>query len=168
MKANLVQTAIIDAEEMLTNGVAVDKILAHLVRTAEYIIGDDSVSSILILDKEGLLRNGSSPKLPFDYLRAIDGLKPSPNVGTCAAAAATGSIIITPDFHADDKWAELKHLPLALGFSSAWSVPIKTKDGKVLGTFGTYFRNKKSPNQTQIDAVSSLAVTAAKALVYQS
>ena len=164
MKTNFIESALHDATEMLTNGVAIPQILTHLVHTAESVIGDESVSSILVLDKDGLLRNGASPHLPHDYLTAIDGLKPSPNVGTCAAAAATGSLVITSDFYADDKWAELRHLPLALGFFSAWSVPIKTKEGKILGTFGTYFRQKRTPRQADIDAVTSLAVVAAEAL----
>ena len=164
MKSTIIESAVSDATEMLSNGVAVPQILTHLVHTAERVIGEESVSSILVLDKDGLLRNGASPHLPYDYLTAIDGLKPSPDIGTCAVAAATGSLVITPDFHADDKWAELRHLPLALGFHSAWSVPIKSKEGKVLGTFGTYFREKRTPRQSDIDAVSSLAVVAAEAL----
>jgi GAF domain-containing protein len=164
MSSTLVDSAVTDATNMLSNGVAVQKILTHLVNTAERVIGDESVSSILVLDKDGLLRNGASPQLPVDYLSAIDGLKPSPNVGTCAAAAATGLMVITPDFYADDKWAELRHLPMALGFFSAWSVPIVSLDGKVLGTFGTYFRDKRAPLQPDIDAVSTLAVAAAKVL----
>ena len=164
MKSTIIESAVSDATEMLSNGVAVPQILTHLVHTAERVIGEESVSSILVLDKDGLLRNGASPHLPYDYLTAIDGLKPSPDIGTCAAAAATGSLVITPDFHADDKWGELRHLPLALGFHSAWSVPIKSKEGKVLGTFGTYFREKRTPRQSDIDAVSSLAVVAAEAL----
>lgn len=164
MRHNVIESALNDATEMLSNGVAVPQILTHLVHTAESVIGEESVSSILVLDKDGLLRNGASPHLPDDYLTAIDGLKPSANVGTCAAAAATGSLVITSDFYADDKWAELRHLPLALGFNSAWSVPIKTKEGKVLGTFGTYFREKRSPRQADIEAVTSLAVVAAEAL----
>ena len=164
MRPDVVESSVNDAMEMLASGVAIHQILTHLVHTAEKVIGEESVSSILVLDKDGLLRNGASPHLPYDYLTAIDGLKPSPNVGTCAAAAATGSLVITPDFYADDKWAELRHLPLALGFFSAWSVPIKTKEGKILGTFGTYFRQKRQPRQTDIDAVSSLAEVAAEAL----
>lgn len=73
----------------------------------------------LVLDEEGLLRNAASPDLPLDYLNAIDRLKPDAKVGTCAAAAATGCVVITPDFRADDKWAELRHLPLSLGFVGA-------------------------------------------------
>jgi len=112
----------------------------------------------------GLLRNSASPNLPGDYLKAIDRLRPNPNVGTCAAAAATGCVVITPDFHADEKWAELRHLPLALGFVSAWSMPIKSSNGYVLGTFGTYFRESRQPTKNELEAVQRLAVAAARTL----
>ena len=122
------------------------------------------MASVLVLDHNGLLRNGASPNLPADYLDAIDRLKPDAHVGTCAAAAATGEVVITPDFSADEKWAELRHLPLALGFLSAWSLPIKAADGRVLGTFGTYFRERRAPTQEEREAVGRLASAAAAAI----
>lgn len=152
------------AMQMLEGGDQKQKILAHLASAAEKISGSDAVSSILVLDENGLLRNGASPRLPHDYLQAIDGLKPHPRVGTCAAAAATGSMIVTTDFCADDKWAELRHLPLALGFVGAWSMPIKNDSGKVLGTFGTYYRQKRQPSPEEINGVQILAGAAAKVL----
>ncbi len=153
MTKSFIEDAVQQAMQMIENGIPPHKILTHLVTTAETVAGGDAVSSILVLDKNGLLRNGASPRLPYDYLSAIDGLKPDPNVGTCAAAAATGSMVITLDFYADDKWAELRHLPLALGFAGAWSMPIKNPTGKVLGTFGTYFREKREPSQTEINGI---------------
>lgn len=137
------------------------KALADLAAAGELSAGPGSVVSILLLDKDGLLRNGSSPNLPPDYLKAIDRLKPSPDLGTCAAAAATGSVVITPDFLADDKWAELRHLSLALGFAGAWSMPIKSSDGTVLGTFGTYFRERREPSPEEREVVERLAAAAA-------
>jgi GAF domain-containing protein len=123
------------------------------------------VSSVLVLDDAGLLRNGASPNLPADYLRAIDGLKPDAAVGTCAAAAATGVAVVTPSFLADDKWAELRHLPLAIGFAGAWTMPIKSvRDGRVLGTFGTYYRDVRRPSMAEVEAVAALAATAARVL----
>src|SRR6476646_4662821 len=90
------------AVEMLERGAGPREILPVLVRAAERANGGGSVSSILLLDQHGLLRNGASPGLPDDYLHAIDGLRPDPMVGTCAAAAATGSPVLTPDFRADE------------------------------------------------------------------
>lgn len=164
MEQEFIETSAVEAMEMLENGVSKQDILALLVGVAERVAGGDAVSSILVLDQHGLLRNGSSPQLPADYLKAIDGLKPNPNVGTCAAVAATGNMVITPDFRADSKWAELKHLPLALGFNSAWSVPIKNLGGTVLGTFGTYFRECRKPSQNEIASVQRLAAPAAEVL----
>lgn len=162
MIMRVVDRAVQDAMEMQRKGVPQNKILAGLVAAAEHLTGGGAVSSILLLDKQGLLRNGASPQLPHDYLNAIDGLKPHPKVGTCAAAAATGSMVVTLDFMADDKWAELRHLPTALGFTGAWSMPIKNAEGKVLGTFGTYFREKREPSPAEIIAIKLLAETAAR------
>lgn len=149
---------------MLEHGAPREQVLRLLVNAAELVAGEDSVCSILMVDQEGLLRNASSPGLPADYLAAIDRLKPDAKVGTCAAAAATGAVVVTRDFLADDKWAELKHLPLALGFVGAWSMPIKAEDGRVLGTLGTYFRRKRSPTADEMESVELLAGVAGVAL----
>ena len=138
--------------------------LTRLVTAGEILAGSGAVVSILVLDQEGLLRNGASPNLPSDYLMAIDRLKPDAHVGTCAAAAASGCSVITPDFQADEKWGELRHLPLALGFVGAWSCPIKSPAGKVLGTFGTYFRSRRSPTPHEQQGVEQLATMAALVL----
>ena len=148
------------AREMLDASVPADKVLTMLVNAAETVAGDDSVCSILVLDDDGLLRNGASPNLPSDYLAAIDRLKPNPRLGTCAAAAATGSMVVTRDFQADDKWAELRHLPMSLGFVGAWSLPIKSSDGEILGTLGTYYRKRRSPTSEEVKCVGVLAAAA--------
>lgn len=160
---------IADAQRELRRRVAArmprPDILGWLTGAAEQVSAPGSVASILVLDEEGLLRNGSSPRLPADYLRAIDRIKPDPGLGTCAAAAATGEVVITPDFRADDKWGELRHLPLALGFAGAWSTPIKSAlDGRVLGTFGIYYRTVREPGPEERTALASLARVAAEAL----
>jgi GAF domain-containing protein len=122
------------------------------------------VASILVLDREGLLRNGASPNLPADYLDVIDRLQPNADLGTCAAAAATGELVFTPDFQEDGKWAELRHLPLAIGFRGAWSMPVKAQEGRVVGTFGTHFRDKRLPSAEEIAIVTRLAPVAAQAI----
>jgi hypothetical protein len=152
------------ALHMLESGAPQRDVLACLTGGAELAAGGGAVASILVLDDAGLLRDGASPNLPADYLAAIDGLKPHPNVGTCAAAASTGCVIVTHDFCADDKWAELRHLPLSLGFVGAWSQPILTAAGAVLGTFGTYFRERRHPTPAEFDGVRRLASIAAMAL----
>jgi GAF domain-containing protein len=153
--------------DLLARGAPLRDILAHLASTAEVLTPGRIVASILLLDKYDLLRNGASPNLPADYLDAIDRLKPDANVGTCAAAAATGEIVLTPDFCGDQRWSELRHLPLALGFRGAWSMPIKAADLRVLGTFGTYFREPRLPTAQERGIVATLAGLAALAIEQQ-
>lgn len=160
----LIEDACLRALRLEGDGLPLSESLAVLAEAAERASGSDAVASILVLDEEGLLRNGASPRLPRDYLDAIDRLRPDPNVGTCAAAAATGEVVFTPDLMADDKWAELRHLPLALGFAGAWSQPIKAADGRVLGTFGTYFRQCREPSLAERRSVECLASTASQVI----
>jgi GAF domain-containing protein len=166
MPSSIYTTSHQEALSMLEKGACKNDILSFLASAAERASGPDTVASILVLDDQGLLRNGASPKLPADYLKAIDGIKPDPGVGTCAAAAATGKVVITPSFYADNKWAELRHLPTALGFVGAWSMPIKTEKNKVLGTFGTYYRTQRQPSTEELKGVELLASLAA--MVVQS
>jgi GAF domain-containing protein len=151
-------------EELIAARASLREILSGLVMAAEQVAGEGCVASILLLDDEGLLRNGASPHLPADYLDAIDRLRPDPGLGTCAAAAATGETVLTPDFESDGKWAELKHLPLSIGYRAAWSMPIKDQHGRVLGTFGTYYPARRSPNPQEIEAVARLVALASRAL----
>ncbi len=159
-----ISRALEHVQQMLDAAAPAGIILARLAAAAEAVSGPGATVSILVLDPDGLLRNGASPNLPSDYLTAISGLKPDSRVGTCAAAAATGCAVMTPDFQADDKWAELRHLPLALGFVGAWSQPIKSPEGRVLGTFGTYFRDRRAPTPEEQESVEILAVAAALVL----
>jgi GAF domain-containing protein len=166
-----IESVLSQAEARVASLVEVDAplraVLATLTSAAEAIAPRGSVASILVLDAEGLLRNGASPNLPSDYLDAIDRLRPHAEVGTCAAAAATGQPVLTPSFLNDRRWSELRHLPLALGFAGAWSQPILDADGgRVLGTFGTYFREVREPPPQERQAVARLALVAPQAIVH--
>jgi GAF domain-containing protein len=163
----LYQKSYTDALQMLESGENQHTILTYLAKAAE-AASPGTVASILLLDKNGLLRNSVSPQLPADYLKAIDGIKPHPQVGTCAAAAATGNVIITEDFYADNKWSELRYLPMSLGFKGAWSQPIIDEQNKVLGTFGSYFTEKRTPTDEELQGVKLLATAAATVLSHQN
>jgi signal transduction histidine kinase len=150
--------------ELIVDGAPLSEVLTYLTRVIERQSDEQVVAAILFLDAEGRLRNGASPSLPHDYVAAIDGLKAEPHVGTCSAAAATCRTVVTPDIENDPGWAAIKHLPLNIGLRAAWSQPITARDGRVLGTFGTYFRSCRQPSAAERQAVEILSRTAALAI----
>ncbi len=152
------------ALEMVVGGSPLTEVLMYLAGIVEDQSAGSSIASILLLDEQGRLHNGASPSLPEDYLQAIEGIQADENVGTCSAAAATCQIIVSPDIANDPRWTDLKHLPLGLGFQAAWSLPVMAADRRVLGTFGTYFREKRGPTKFERETVEILAKTAALAI----
>ena len=87
-----------------------------------------------------------------------------PTIGTCCAAAARGEVIVTPEIATDAGWQAIRHLPLRLELKAAWSMPILSGSGKVLGTFGTYFRESRRPSDHERRTVALFAHTAALAI----
>ncbi len=139
-------------------------ILNELVQRVEAAGNVDAISSLLLIDGEGRLRHGAAPHLPDDYNRAVDGIAIGEHVGTCGRAAFLGQTVVTPDLLSDPNWAPLRARAAELGLLSAWSQPIFSADGKVLGTFGTYFRKRREPTAEEKKVVDFLSKTAALAI----
>jgi signal transduction histidine kinase len=168
LQENITSSALLKAQkqslELVVIGAPLGEVLRHLVRTVEELSEGQVVASIMLLDASGRLRNGAAPSLPDNYLSAIDGLPADPALGTCCAAAARCEVVITPSFATDPGWTGISYLPLALGLLGAWSMPIVARDGSVLGTFGTYFRECREPTAVERDVVEVLSRTAAIAI----
>jgi PAS domain S-box-containing protein len=150
--------------EMLIKGAPIYDVLTYLTQIVEQQSGGRAVASILLLDEGGRLHNGASPGLSEHYLSVIEGIKANENVGTCSSAAASGKIVVTPDIAADAKWGGLAHFVLEQGFKAAWTMPIIARDKRVLGTFGTYFRERREPTAIERQVVEILGRTAALAI----
>jgi PAS domain S-box-containing protein len=151
--------------ELIIRGAPLAEVLGTLCRIAEAEADAPVRAGILLVDADGRhLRAGAAPSLPDDYNRAVDGVPVSPDIGTCARAAAINQVVVTPCIATDPGWALLKHLPLALGLQAAWSMPIASADGQVLGTFGTYFPEQREPTAAERELVAVLAQTAALAI----
>lgn len=162
--AGLLLQAHARALEKLAYAAPLPEILGDLARAVDALDSGAAVAAILILDEDGKLWTGGAPGLPDAYNAAIDGLVAEAELGTCSHAAVTGEVVITPDIERCPRWATLKSLPLGLGLTAAWSQPIFARDGRVLGTFGTYFRDRRAPSALERQLVETLAQTAAIAI----
>lgn len=149
----------------LLAGAPLAAVFAALIEAVESAISAGSIGAILVLDDDGKrLRHGAAPNLPPHFNEAIDGLPIGTEVGTCGAAAARNEVVTTTDIATEPGWAPFRDLPLGLGLQSAWSMPIRNAEGKVLGTFGTYFRERREPTPAEKELVRLLSTTAAIAI----
>ena len=109
-------------------------------------IAPDVVASILRVDEHGLLHPVAGPSLPEEYNRAVEGLAIGPCVGACGTAAFRAEPVEVTDIATDPLWADYRDLVLPAGLQSCWSTPIKSADGRVIGTFAFYYHGKRRPD----------------------
>jgi len=106
------------------------------------------LSSILLLEHEpggDVLRTLAGPSLPRGVASAIDGVATGEGRGMCATAAARGEPVIVLDIATDPLTAPYVELAAAHGLHAAWSTPILSSGGTVLGTFALYYGPGRLP-----------------------
>ncbi|MDB6042465.1 MAG: hypothetical protein JWM63_1016, partial [Gammaproteobacteria bacterium] len=142
--------------EMVARGDSVALILDAVCRLFEEL-SSGSLSSVLLLEPNAnRLRHGAGPSLPTKYIEAIDGVVIGPSVGSCGTAAYSGEPVIVCDIRTDPLWADYRDLALAHGLRACWSRPMLSSDGRVLGTFVTYYREPRSPTPQERNAIEQI------------
>src|SRR5947199_4254778 len=125
--------AVLDALKMMLIGASLDEVLTSITRLIE-AHSEGMLCSIFLLDEDGLhLRYGVAPNLPQAYQAATDGTCIGPNVGSCGAAAYLRQPVFVSDILSHPNFANLRSVVLQSGLRAAWSTPIVSQDGKVLG-----------------------------------
>src|SRR2546425_10913966 len=126
--------AVLDALKMMLIGASLNEVLTSITRLIE-AHSEGMLCSIFLLDEDGLhLRYGVAANLPQAYQAAIDGTCIGPNVGSCGAAAYLRQPVFISDILSHPNWANFRSVVLQSGLRTAWSTPIMSQDGKVLGT----------------------------------
>jgi len=108
--------------------------------------------AIMLVDDELRLRTGAGPSLPAEYTRLVDGVKIGPAVGSCGTAAFRGEPVFVADIGSDPLWADFRELAANFGFGACWSSPIKSPQGRVLGTFALYWPEPTASVSPQVAA----------------
>jgi len=140
------------------------EILDSITETVEKIFSG-SRSSILLADAaEKRLFSGSAKSLPAEYNAAIEGIYIAEGVGSCGTAAFRRAPVIVSDIARDPLWKDYSKLAASYELAACWSHPILAPDGKLLGTFGTYFSKPREPNEAEISVLESAAQIAGIAI----
>src|SRR2546428_4121027 len=101
------------------------------------------------------LFQGAGPHVPAAFTTAITPWPIGPNRGSCGTAAFTKQRVVIPDISNDPRWPdEARDLALTHGFCAAWSEPLISKDGDVLGTFCVSYAEPRTPNRRDLELIN--------------
>lgn len=94
----------------------------------------------------------AAPRFPQSLIENQEGLQIHPHFsGSCGAAAFYAKRIVSPDIEHDEYWTTLRPWMLSNGFRSAWSTPVLSKEGKVIGTASMCWKQPTEPTQRHFE-----------------
>ncbi len=147
--------AVFDALKMILLGAPLNEVLTTIIRLIE-AHSTGMRCSISLLDEDGLhLHYGAAPNLPEAYRAATEGVRIGPNVGSCGTAAYLRQPVFVSDIASDPRWVKFRDFALQSGLRAAWSTPIMSHDGTVLGTFGMYYSEVRQPGPSEIQLIDN-------------
>ncbi|MEM5585858.1 EAL domain-containing protein [Roseibium sp. AS2] len=148
----------------LASGRPLEQVLDTLVLSIEKQL-DGVLGSVMLVEECGTrLRAGAAPNLPGDYVALTDGLKVGPRTGSCGTAVHRSESVIVEDIFKDPLWEDFREVVKPFDLRSCWSVPFFGKDGGVLGTFGLYTAEVRSPTDHDLKLALEAARLAAVAV----
>lgn len=134
--------------EAVLYGEPLEVVADILCRRAEEL-APGAICSILTVDAAGRVHPLAGPSLPQAYSAALDNLPIGPSVGSCGTAAFLGEPVVVTSIATDPRWADFRDLALHWKLKACWSSPIKSRDGRVVGTFAFYHRTETPPNELE-------------------
>jgi formate hydrogenlyase transcriptional activator len=144
--------------EMIACGAGLTDVLAHLCRMID-TQAPDTISSVLLMDPDGKnLWPAAGLRVPNAWTKAISPLPVGPDMGSCGTAAFRKTPVICSDMASDPLWsgspaAEYRDIALKQGLRAAWSQPLVSNDGQVLGTFAMYYTMPRTPSHSDLQLI---------------
>src|SRR5467141_2245722 len=161
---SLSSEVVLDALKMILIGAPLNDILRSVALLIEAHT-EGAVCSIFLLDEDGQhLRYAAAPKLSDEYRVATDGVCIGPHVGSCGAAAYLRQPVFVSDVLLHPHFANFRDLIVRTGLRASWSSPIMSHDGRVLGTFGMFYREVREPGPDEIQLIDYASLNAAIAI----
>src|SRR6266581_2772687 len=141
--------------EMIANGANLSDVLNELCAAIDS--HSSGTSFVCLMDQAGnQLLPIAGPHLPSAFARAITPWPIGPNRGSCGTAAFTKKRVVIPDISDDPRWPDdARGLAIAHGVCAAWSEPLISKDGEVLGTFCISHSEARIPNNDDFELIEA-------------
>jgi formate hydrogenlyase transcriptional activator len=139
--------------EMIASGACLADILERLCETID-AQASNIKSAVMLMDADCMhLRHAAGPRVPKGWIDAITPLKIGPAIGSCGSAAFLKQRVIVSDIATDPLWVDYRDAALSYGLRAAWSQPLLSKNQHVLGTFGMYYTEPRTPSETDLQLI---------------
>ena len=137
--------------EMVADGASLRDVLDQLCDSIEVQVAP-SVTTVLVMDADGKqLWQGGGQRVPHEWISKIIPVPVAFEAGLCGTAAFLKERVIVPDVATEPNWPDqYRELAIRNRIRAAWSQPILTKDGEVLGTFALYSHEARVPSDEDL------------------
>jgi PAS domain S-box-containing protein len=140
--------------EKMANGASLSEVLNDLCATID-AHGSPVTSMVCLMNGEWLVPC-AGPHIPATFKAAITPWRIGPDRASCGVAAFTKQRVIVPNISNDPRWPDdARDLTLSHGFIAAWSEPLISKEGEVLGTFAMYYPEPRAPQGSDFELIAA-------------
>ncbi len=151
-------------QAMIVEEVPLDRTLEAICRMLEAQL-QGGICSIMQADDQGReLCLVAGQRLSAAYRQAIASVAIGPDVGACGSSAHCRELVVCEDLALDPRWAGIADLAEREGLRACWSYPVIARDGRLLGTFATYYRRPASPGSHELERIAQAADLVALAM----
>ncbi len=150
--------------ERITGNVELPVTLEAITETAHRVTPDAICTIRLLNAEQDRLRHVAGRGLPPSLRQAMDGAEITPRSGSCAAAVYLQRQVIVAEIARDALWEHLRAPALEAGLRACWSTPIRSSDGRILGTVAIYFQEPRSPLRRDFELMARLTALAGIAI----
>jgi len=141
--------------EMVATGQAMTPVLSRLTALIESQF-DGLYCTVLLLDLDGRhVRVGAGPRMPAEYMQALEGAPIGPTAGSCGTAMFDDRLVVVDNIATHPLWAQYRDLALPYGFKACWSAPIHGPSQTVIGSFAMYYREVRRPTPDELSALNT-------------
>src|SRR5580700_4907284 len=146
--------------ELIADGASLSRVLNELCAAVDEYAS--ATSQVLLMDRAGhRLLPLAGPNFPPAVTAALAPWPVGPNRGCCGTAAFTGERVIISDISTDPRWPRddqgeaARRLVLDHGLRAAWSEPLISNSGEVLGTFCISYSEPRTPNSQDLELIEA-------------
>ena len=146
--------------EMIADGASLSDVLNDLCAAIDEHTSATSLVFLMDAGRNQLLPI-AGPHLPPAVTTAFTPWPVGPNKGSCGTAAFTKKRVIICDISEDPRWPDdaqglaARDVTLNHGLRAAWSEPLISKCGEVLGTFCIAYSNPRAPNRRDLEFIEA-------------